>query len=68
MTVTQEEVDRLEKYVGLMQEVVDLKDDLAECLETLKELQAFKLPTHDQIQATARHLEELQAIEDLSEV
>jgi|GEM_PF-4962742 len=67
MIPSESEVTRLERYVEAARELVDLKDDLAECLETVKELQNYPLPTQSQIQAAARHLEELQAIEELAE-
>jgi len=68
MTITEEEVSRLERYVEAARELVDLKDDLAECLETLKELQPLKLPTASEIQSATEHLATLQAIEELAEV
>ena len=65
MIPTEEEVARLERYVEASRELVDLKDELAECLEIVKELKDYPLPTQSQIQATAQHLEDLQAVADL---
>ena len=67
MVPSEEEVARLERCVEAARELVDLKDELAECLETVKELKDYPLPTQSQIQATARHLEELQAIADMAD-
>ncbi len=65
MIPTEEEVARLERYVEAARELVDLKDELSECLDTVKELKDYPLPTQSQIQATAQHLEDLQAVADM---
>jgi len=68
MNITQADIDRLERYVELLQEVIDLKDDIAECLEVVKELQTFTIPTAGQMQAVSEHLEKLERIEELADV
>lgn len=35
-TVTRSQVELLERYVGKLQELADMKDDLSECLESLR--------------------------------
>jgi len=75
--ITQEEVDRLERYTEAMQNLAEAVQSLTEQNESLedfrdimRQLQRLKLPTASQMRATSQHLENLQAIEafDLPDV
>jgi len=70
-TITQEEVELLERYTEAMQNLAEAVQSLTEQNESLedfrdimRQLQRLKLPTGSQIQAIAQHLENLQAIEE----
>jgi len=69
--ITEEDVDRLERYTEAMQNLAEAVQTLTEQNESLedfrditKELTRIKLPTGSQMQAIAQHLENLQAIEE----
>jgi len=75
MIPSKEELERLEQYVQNMQNLWEVATDLAALNESLedfrdimKDLQRLKLPTANQMQAAEKHLENLQAIEELAEV
>jgi len=74
MTITFEEVELIERYTEAMQNlaeavqtITEQNESLEDFRDILKELARIKLPTGSQIQAIAQHLENLQAIEELTE-
>ena len=75
MIPSEEEVNRMERYaeavqalVTAMQELTEQNESLEDFRDILKDLQRLKLPTAGQMQAAEKHLETLQAIEELAEV
>lgn len=71
MNITQADVDRLERYVELLQEVVDLSSDLPtqeqldalpKHLENLKAINALEAPTDEQIDWTSGYLSDLKTL------
>jgi DNA-binding PadR family transcriptional regulator len=74
ITITHDDVERLERYVEAVQNLTEAIQSLTEQNESLedfrdilRDLQCLQLPTASQIQVTAQHLENLQAVEELQE-
>lgn len=75
MNITQDDVDRLERYVELLQEVVDLSTDLPsveqmqalpEYIANLKALNDLEAPTDEQMDATSCYVSDLKQLADMT--